>query len=45
MASLDLDDRGIIVTCGSCGQKNRLAFNRLGDSLRDALDPRTAGRA
>src|SRR5947207_4383151 len=34
MASLDLDDRGIIVTCGSCGQKNRLAFNRLGDAVR-----------
>jgi thioredoxin 2 len=34
MASLELDDRGITVTCASCGQKNRLVFERLGDSVR-----------
>ena len=34
MASLDLDDRGIIATCPSCGQKNRLAFGRLGEAVR-----------
>ena len=26
MAALELDDRGLIVTCPSCGQKNRLAL-------------------
>ena len=34
MASLELDDRGIIVTCPSCGQKNRMAFERLGEPVR-----------
>ena len=34
MSALDLDDRGIIVACSSCGQKNRLAFARLDDSVR-----------
>ena len=34
MPSLVLDDRGIIVACPSCGQKNRLAFERLGDHVR-----------
>jgi thioredoxin 2 len=31
---LRLDDRGIIVTCDSCGQKNRLAYERLASSVR-----------
>src|SRR5438093_2430219 len=34
MASLDLDDRGLIIACANCGQKNRLAFGRLGDAVR-----------
>ena len=34
MATLELDDRGLLVTCGSCGQKNRLAYERL-DGLLD----------
>jgi thioredoxin 2 len=29
-----LDDRGIIVLCGQCGQKNRLAYERLEDPVR-----------
>ena len=29
-----LDDRGIIVACPACGQKNRLRYERLGDSVR-----------
>jgi thioredoxin 2 len=33
-ASLELDDRGIIVACPSCGRKNRLAFGRLADTVR-----------
>src|SRR5262245_61270524 len=34
MAALELDDRGIIVTCSTCGQKNRLAYGRLGEPVR-----------
>jgi thioredoxin 2 len=44
MAAITLDDRGIVVTCPSCGQKNRLAYERLGDAVRcgnckDTLTP------
>lgn len=31
---LVVDDRGVVVTCGSCGQKNRVAYDRLGDAIR-----------
>jgi thioredoxin 2 len=34
MATFALDDRGIVVTCPACGQKNRLAYGRLGDTVR-----------
>ena len=34
MAALELDDRGIIATCAACGQKNRLAYERLGGAVR-----------
>jgi thioredoxin 2 len=34
MANLELDDRGVVVTCGSCGQKNRVLYARLGDAVR-----------
>jgi thioredoxin 2 len=30
----DFDERGLIVACGSCGQKNRLAYGRLGDAVQ-----------
>jgi thioredoxin 2 len=33
---LDLDDRGLIVPCSSCGQKNRLGWERIGDAVRCA---------
>jgi thioredoxin 2 len=33
-AAVDLDDRGIVVSCPACGRKNRLAYNRLGDRVR-----------
>jgi len=36
MAIVELDDRGLIVPCASCGQKNRLAYARLADSVRCA---------
>ena len=32
--SLELDDRGVIVPCGSCGKKNRVAFDRLDDAVQ-----------
>src|SRR5581483_2832590 len=34
MATATFDDRGIVVTCSACGQKNRLAYERLGDVVR-----------
>src|SRR5919202_6414874 len=36
MGAAELDDRGLIVPCASCGQKNRLAFDRLGHAVRCA---------
>ncbi len=33
-ASCQLDDRGVIVACPHCGQKNRIAFGRLADVTR-----------
>ena len=34
MGNTSIDDRGVIVSCANCGQKNRLAFERLGESTR-----------
>jgi thioredoxin 2 len=34
VASYELDDRGIIEACPSCGTRNRLQFERLGDTVR-----------
>lgn len=34
MSSLHLDDRGVLVACPNCGQKNRVAFDRLGAAAR-----------
>src|SRR5262245_49412890 len=28
------DDRGLVVTCGNCGQKNRVLWERLADTVR-----------
>jgi thioredoxin 2 len=36
MSALSSDDRGVIVACPSCGTKNRLAFDRLGQATRCA---------
>jgi thioredoxin 2 len=36
MANLELDDRGIIVVCPSCGKKNRLHYDRLATASRCA---------
>ena len=32
--AIDLDNRGLVIACPACGQKNRLAYERLADSLR-----------
>src|SRR6185295_6608230 len=34
MGTLELDDKGVIVPCAACGQKNRLAFERVADAVR-----------
>jgi thioredoxin 2 len=36
MANVELDDRGIIVVCPSCGKKNRLQYDRLSTASRCA---------
>src|SRR6266508_3058145 len=36
MATYELDARGLIVGCPSCGQKNRLTYQRLADPMRCA---------
>ncbi len=42
-----MDERGVIVACASCGQKNRVAFERLSDAVRcgqckQAIEPPSA---
>ena len=34
MATVQMDDRGLIVRCANCAQKNRLAYERLGNEVR-----------
>src|SRR6266571_3408000 len=34
MANVEFDDRGLILACPSCGQKNRLSYERLADPVR-----------
>ena len=34
MADIALDDRGLVTSCPACGQKNRFAYDRLGDAVR-----------
>src|SRR5437763_5570865 len=34
MAHLELDDRGMVMVCPSCGQKNRVAYGHLGDTAK-----------
>ena len=34
MSTAQLDTAGVIVTCGSCGQRNRLAYGSLGSGTR-----------
>jgi hypothetical protein len=32
--SFEVDNRGVIVACKSCGKKNRLAYERLGETVQ-----------
>jgi thioredoxin 2 len=34
VASVVFDDRGLVVACSQCGTKNRLAYERLGETMR-----------
>ena len=34
MTGLNLDDRGVVVACEQCAQKNRFAYERLGETVR-----------
>jgi hypothetical protein len=34
MNSTQLDDRGVLMTCPKCGQRNRLKYNKLGGTGR-----------
>src|SRR5258706_15883524 len=34
MADAQLDRKGVVTTCPSCGQRNRIAFSRLGGETR-----------
>jgi thioredoxin 2 len=34
MAHLELDDRGVVIPCSSCGQKNRVVYGHLGDAVK-----------
>lgn len=34
MPSVDFDDRGLIVPCASCGQKNRIAYEKAAEPAR-----------
>jgi len=34
MAQLELDDRGIVIPCSACGQKNRIAYGHLHDTVK-----------
>lgn len=33
-SNVSLDGRGILLTCGACGQRNRLLYARLGETFR-----------
>jgi thioredoxin 2 len=34
MAGINLDDRGVVIGCGQCGQKNRLPYERLSEAVQ-----------
>lgn len=34
MAHLELDDRGVVIPCPSCSQKNRVAYGHVGETVK-----------
>jgi thioredoxin 2 len=36
MAAFEFDDRGLVIACDACGQKNRLIYEQLGRTVRCA---------
>jgi thioredoxin 2 len=34
MSTIELDDRGLLLACPQCGQRNRLIYQRLGQTFR-----------
>ena len=36
MAEIEIDERGVLITCSHCGQNNRVAFERVNESPRCA---------
>src|SRR5688572_27224969 len=34
MHTIDLDDRGLLLSCPQCGQRNRVTYERLGQTFR-----------
>lgn len=34
MATVEFDDKGMVAICANCGQKNRVAYDRLGETGR-----------
>ncbi len=33
-ATVEFDDRGVVVACGACGKKNRMVYERLGEAVQ-----------
>jgi thioredoxin 2 len=42
-SNVELDDRGIVAACASCGKKNRIAYERLGVEARCGRCKQTIG--
>ncbi len=44
MDPVELDDRGLVVSCAACSKRNRLAYERLGHAVRcgQCKEPLTA---
>ena len=34
MSNIELDDRGLLLRCPQCGQRNRMTYERLGQTFR-----------
>jgi thioredoxin 2 len=43
MADFQFDERGLVIPCAACGQKNRLVYDRLGAAVRCGRCRQTIG--